>query len=322
MSKLTKRLTAMLLSGMLVIGSVPGAVLAADAQEDLGQTSEVAEEVYEEDTSEAPASAGETSVESYSEEATEEETLVEYYTVTLDANGGYFENEWDDAIGDYAQQAVTVTRQIPVGGTVASIPVYKTESDGQTMTFAGWSLEPDGEIVSQTKGEYVPVDNCVLYAVWQVADGGIGQEDTAQETEVADESGDAGAEDESESAQESEDVEAVEETETEAENTEETESDQEFEETTEDRNMDQETAEDTSIQEDTVSDEYIAPKEENEQDAAPAQEEIYSDEEEKEIGEESSGALQKQTLKHQKKRKLSAKMPRMVSWTAGRVERI
>ena len=32
MRKLTTRLTAMLLSGMLVIGSVPGAVFAADAE--------------------------------------------------------------------------------------------------------------------------------------------------------------------------------------------------------------------------------------------------------------------------------------------------
>ena len=46
MRKLTTRLTAMLLSGMLVIGSAPGTVFAADA----GETAEYAEEeVYIED---------------------------------------------------------------------------------------------------------------------------------------------------------------------------------------------------------------------------------------------------------------------------------
>lgn len=128
MSKLTKRITAMLLAGMLVLGSVPGSVLAASTDVDPGQTSEIAQEVYEEESSEAPAGEGKTSeIEETSEvpagagetdeseeifeepasvgEAAEEasaEEEAQYYTVTLDANGGYFENEWDDSIGDYA----------------------------------------------------------------------------------------------------------------------------------------------------------------------------------------------------------------------------
>ena len=59
MSKLTKRITAILLAGMLVIGSVPGSVFAASTDVDPGQTSEIAEEVYEEEISEVPASDGE-----------------------------------------------------------------------------------------------------------------------------------------------------------------------------------------------------------------------------------------------------------------------
>ena len=62
MSKLrgvSKRITALLLSGMLIIGSTSGSVLAASIDLDPSQTSEIAEEVYDEDTSEALAGEGE-----------------------------------------------------------------------------------------------------------------------------------------------------------------------------------------------------------------------------------------------------------------------
>ena len=220
MSKLKKRLTALLLSAMLVIGSVPGSVFAASTDVDPGQTSEIAQEMYDEEISDAPASSGGTTQvedvsetpasvgettqvedvsetpedigEGFPEEASgEEEAAVQYYVVTLDANGGYFENEWDDAIGDYAQQAEVVEKHIPVDGAVAAFPVY-TDQDGQTMIFAGWSLERDGELVSQEGEEYIPVDNCVLYAVWVSArtdDAALGetaeQESADEDTELA-----------------------------------------------------------------------------------------------------------------------------------------
>ena len=204
MSKLTKRITAMLLSGMLIFGSVPGSVFAASTDVDPGQTSEIAEEVYDEESSETPAASGDMSqVEETSEEpadvgemaesgdtseapSAEEEATVQYYTVTLDANGGYFENEWDDAIGDYARQAEVVEKHIPVDGTVAAFPVYKTEPDDQSIAFAGWSLERDGELLWQAEEEYIPVDNCVLYAVWQASEteGAAAQEETGEQEAV------------------------------------------------------------------------------------------------------------------------------------------
>ena len=221
MSKLTKRITAMLLSGMLIFGSVPGSVFAASTDVDPGQTSEIAEEVYDEEssetpaasgdmsqveetsekpadaggmteieeTSEAPEGAGKASVENYPEEASAEEAEEaaeeQYYTVTLDANGGYFENEWDDSIGDYTRQAEVVEKHIPVEGTVVSFPV-SVDQDGRTMVFAGWSLERDGELVSQAEEEYIPVDNCVLYAVWQASEteGAAAQEETGEQEAV------------------------------------------------------------------------------------------------------------------------------------------
>ena len=217
MSKLTKRITAMLLSGVLIFGSVPGSVFAASTDVDPGQTSEIAQEVYEEESSEAPADVEETGEieetseapvtagemaetaetsetsadveESLSEEASAAEA--QYYTVTLDANGGYFENEWDDAIGDYAQQAEVVEKHIPVDGTVAAFPVY-INPDGQTMLFAGWSLERDGELVTMGDEEYVPVENCTLFAVWDIEDVS-GEEESVEDFEKEYASGEAGA---------------------------------------------------------------------------------------------------------------------------------
>ena len=190
MSKLTgftKQISAMLLSGILVIGSVSGSVFAASTDADSGQTSEIAEEMFTEDTSEEPAAAGE----NYSEETSAEEAAVQYYTVTLDANGGYFENEWDDSIGDYAQQAEVIEKHIPVGWAVAAIPVF-TDQDGQAMLFAGWSLERNGELVSQAEGEYIPVDNCVLYAVWQMQEQEAVTDDVADAQKVYEETADLG----------------------------------------------------------------------------------------------------------------------------------
>ena len=250
MSKLTNRITVMLLSGMLVIGSVPGSVLAASTDVASGQTSEAAEDVLTEDTSEAPAAAGETSEaaedvftegtseapadagetsenakevltvesseepseapmdagEGYSaEESAEEEAEEQYYTVTLDANGGFFENEWDDALGDTIQQAEVVEKHIPVDGTVAAFPVF-TDQDGQSMVFAGWSLERDGELITAGDEEYAPVDSCILYAVWQAAES----EDAAPGENGEQEAADDEITEQTDSAQETEEAETLE----------------------------------------------------------------------------------------------------------------
>ena len=154
----TKRVLAMLLSGLFAVGSVSGTVLASEIQEDMGQTSEYAAEEL------GDLSLEEVSLEDNNENSDAQEKAISSYTVTLDANGGCFANEWDDSIGDYVEQAEVVARQIPVGGTVTAVPV-SMDQDGRTMLFAGWSLERDGELVST--GEYVPVESCSLYAVWQ-----------------------------------------------------------------------------------------------------------------------------------------------------------
>ena len=106
-----------------------------------------------------------------------QEEAVTSYTVTIDANGGYFVKEWDDALNEVLETAETVTKLIPIGGTVATFPVL--EQENAVVTFLGWSLEPNGELVSQGYEEYVPVDNCVLYALWQV-------DEIPEESEIAD----------------------------------------------------------------------------------------------------------------------------------------
>ena len=349
MSKLTgftKQISAMLLSGILVIGSVSGSVFAASTDADSGQTSEIAEEMFTEDTSEEPAAAGEMSeieetfeepaaagkqeiadegteqavsvqeseedyaAEESADAVTSEESLVEedvvtdfkedtsdvpadagnmsqvedtsevpedawqtveealaeeaeeaqYYTITLDANGGYFENEWDDALGDYAQQAEVVEKHIPVDGTVVAFPVF-TDQDGQSTVFAGWSLERDGELVSQAEEEYIPVDNCTLYAVWRAEDAALGE---TGEQEIAEE------------GTEHADSDSV----------------QEFEEDyVEEETANTVTAEEGAIEEDTDSEANTDPETENEQGVAPGKEPIYADEDVENISEESSDAI-------------------------------
>ena len=307
---LTKRIAAMVLSGMLVVGAVPGIVLASESQADIGQTSEIAAEVFEE------ADTEEVSADAYSEDAVvqEEEAEAQYYTVTLDANGGDFENEWDDALGENVEQAEVVEKHIPVDGTVATFPVF-TDPDGRSMVFAGWSLERDGEIVAQAGEEYAPVDNCVLYAVWhedesmnsadaedasqghaddqyvenaennnEQIDSDLESLDSETVEEVEAESGETGivAEDEFESedtekaieadsAQEYEDINATEESNTKS----------EFEKI---ETVDE--LEKSNVEKSVIDDDYLALEAENEQTSVPVdQEAVYSDEEEQVVDE-------------------------------------
>ena len=177
---LTKVLTAMLLSGMLIMGSASGSVYASERNVDSKQISEVAvedafskEEYIDMSESEIPVNLVEISEESSSEEMNNPlEEADDYYTVTLDANGGYFVNEWDDSLSDYVEQAEVIHKLIPIGEQIATFPIFTEKNfDGQqiqAMSFRGWSLESNGELITVGDEAFVPVDNCVLYAAWQV----------------------------------------------------------------------------------------------------------------------------------------------------------
>ena len=72
--RFTSRMLAVLLAGTLTVGGL--SVSAFGAEEDSGTASEIAaEKVKEEDTVSSPADAAD---------------AISSYTVTLDANGGYF----------------------------------------------------------------------------------------------------------------------------------------------------------------------------------------------------------------------------------------
>ena len=68
------------------------------------------------------------------ENTLKEEEVITTYMVTLDANGGYFENEWDDVPGDYIESTEILNKQIPVGGTVTIFPVYEAD-DQQRLVY-------------------------------------------------------------------------------------------------------------------------------------------------------------------------------------------
>jgi len=202
----SKQLLALILAGALTVGAVGTPVFGADFGDTAIEVSAEEEAVAEEITEEADNTAAEdealdgskseeadnTAAEdealdgSVSEEANDaeaeesdagevsddaavpednEDSNIEAYTVTLDANGGYFVDEWDDIKNCYADNVEILSKNIPIGGAVTSFPVR--EQDGSTIAFLGWSFERDGESITQENEEYIPVENCVLYAVWE-----------------------------------------------------------------------------------------------------------------------------------------------------------
>ena len=123
-----KQLMALILAGALTAGSVGTPVFGADfgdtAIEVAAEEEAVAEEITEEtdNTATEESAAGNVS----DDAAVAEDNLdtnVESYTVTLDANGGYFANEWDDTLNEFVDSTEVLTKNIPAGERISSIPV-------------------------------------------------------------------------------------------------------------------------------------------------------------------------------------------------------
>ena len=119
--RFTSRMVAVMLAGALTVGNLSMPAFCADDIADWGDAADTSETAAEEEAEEAvetdpaedacipedAASAAQTCSETAVEEPVsvptdEAEALIAPYTVILDANGGYFENEWDD------EQAETV----------------------------------------------------------------------------------------------------------------------------------------------------------------------------------------------------------------------
>ena len=126
-----KQLLALILAGALTVGSVGTPVFGAD----FGDT--VVETVAEEETLDANVSeeTDDATVEGSDAGAVSDDTAVsednlnssvESYTVMLDANGGYFENEWDDTLNESVERTEVLNKVIPVGGTSWTVSENRT----------------------------------------------------------------------------------------------------------------------------------------------------------------------------------------------------
>ena len=75
------------------------------------------------------------------------------YTVTFDANGGYF---WSDRM--------ETTYQVEKGKILGYAPYVS--HDNEKQTFVGWSESKDGKTIISNIQAYVPSKNATLYAIW------------------------------------------------------------------------------------------------------------------------------------------------------------
>ena len=161
-----KRFLAFMLAAMLAVGSLQMPTIAGEyvSTEETVEASDGSEEYYNAD---AQDSADGTDTQEKEAAAIPEGIgdAITSYTVTLNANGGYFEDEWDDVLGEAVESTEVISKIIPVGGAVTTLPVMEQES--AAATFLGWSLERDGDLISQEREEYAPAGDCVLYAVWE-----------------------------------------------------------------------------------------------------------------------------------------------------------
>ena len=219
--KQLNRVLAMALAAILVMGTVRVPVSAAESAGDNSPAPEAASEVLLEhssdssELSEIPSELPQT----LPEETADDEVVsgeeaagqgledmsvyptesVAAHTVTLDANGGFFVNEWDDALRQSQESAEIITKVLPAGTALTSFPkrgqFTLIDQEGQeqvfeedpSITFAGWSLEPDGELISQGYEEYIPGEDCTLYAVWKPAEDNPSDYEGAEDGTVTDE---------------------------------------------------------------------------------------------------------------------------------------
>ena len=202
---------AALIAGILAVGTAAVPVLAA---EDVGTASQIEEEVLEDEDSapdspieeekmetedsetasvdvdtddeDSRSSANDEDLRSSTEDEDTEEAEDEIsYTITLDANGGYFENKRDDVLCEFVEKTEILNKVILPDESVKDFPEYTRED--QTASFLGWSLERDGELVSQGYDEYVPTESCVLFAVWDITQ--LSGEETEEAADSLQESG-------------------------------------------------------------------------------------------------------------------------------------
>ena len=177
--QVVNRMIALTLAGVLMTGSISVTAFAAldsgggqeyqDVESVEASDGAVSSDTVE-DTDPNGEGAGEASVLDSEEPAVSSaQDSEQVYTVVFDANGGFFPDEWDDALGDYVQYVQSVCKAVPAGEAVSASPVKDIDGDGTSETFLGWSLTPDGEPSVQAPYEvnaFLPAEDCTVYAVW------------------------------------------------------------------------------------------------------------------------------------------------------------
>ncbi len=188
-------MVAVMLAGALTVGNLSVSAFCADdivvfgdaadtseaAAEEAAEETEAEEAVetgYAEDAciTEDSASTAETSSETAVEEPVSAppdtaEATVTSYTVTLDANGGYFENEWDDELAETVEKSETIKKYISVGEVIKVLPSYTLGEN--VAEFAGWSTDRGGEAILHENEPLISsdiIENGVLFAVWDYGD--------------------------------------------------------------------------------------------------------------------------------------------------------
>ena len=168
MNKIKSRL-AMLLAVILLTGSIQGPVFAVQSGQrgsDAGVSAQSGTVDPDQVTQTEPLDL---EPEEDTPEDPPEDPQEEYYTVTVEMDGGYggvyHGDVFDDAIGDYVRDASSFVKKVKKGEAVEFMQGSLYIGGEHQHDFLGWSLEPGGEIVG-TGTSYTPTGDCTLYANW------------------------------------------------------------------------------------------------------------------------------------------------------------
>ncbi len=157
MKYFTARALATILVGALTAGSLTVSAFGAEEFPNIANTSEI-------EDLDSTAQSDLEDTEPFDSDTNGEDDAVVTYTVTLDANGGYFEDAWDDVLEEHVDRAEVITKVVPAGDSIEIFP--KSSQDNQSLVFQGWSLERDGDLIAQEYEKFIPEEDCTLYAVW------------------------------------------------------------------------------------------------------------------------------------------------------------
>ncbi len=178
----TGRLLALLLAGILITAAFPVSVFATE--ESMGSSESSDGTTFEIPEDDSVTEAGFNSEEEYeivpdglepSQENTEwiekdtgdnaaDRPSEETYIVTLDANGGYFDQEWDDLAGGYVVREELLHKTLHQGDSIDVVPHW--DQGGTEKLFLGWSTDRDGEPVNPENDNLIFSEGCVFYAIW------------------------------------------------------------------------------------------------------------------------------------------------------------